>query len=90
MILQWNIELDNFANVYYIAISPPTESFSIMSTSNTTIEVPILFNQEYIVSVLSSNCAGNSTPATISATFSNIPLRPVLAIINIYIYSKYI
>jgi hypothetical protein len=69
MNLHWTI--DTFACIYYIAISPSTESLSIISTSNKTIEIPILFNQEYVVSVLASNCAGNSTPATISATFSN-------------------
>ena len=41
------------------------KSESIFITPNTTIQLPLKYNQDYNVSVMASNCAGNSTPAEI-------------------------
>ena len=51
---------------YIIFIAPPVELGSIFKTSNTTIKFPVLYNQEYNISVVANNCAGNSTPAEIN------------------------
>ena len=54
---------------YIISLSPlinDNESESTFITSNTTIHLPLQYNQDYNISVMASNCAGNSTPADIS------------------------
>ena len=60
VVLQWDSSdaIDNFT----ISIHPPVGSQSVYTTSNTSIHLPLLYNQEYSVSVVASNCAGNSTP----------------------------
>ena len=62
VILQWNAS--EAADYYIITISPtvngPGSSFKFI-TPNTTAEIPVLYNQEYNISVVASNCAGNST-----------------------------
>ena len=67
MKVQWNTAA--LADHYIIYLSPlinDNESESIFITSNTTIHLPLQYNQDYNVSVMASNCAGNSTPAVIS------------------------
>ena len=64
MQVQWNPV--DMADHYIISVSPPVESGSIFITSNTTIQFPFQYNQEYNVSVMASNCAGNSTPVEIN------------------------
>ena len=38
----------------------------IFTTTNTSIQIPVLYNQHYIVRVVASNCAGSSVPEEIS------------------------
>ena len=67
MKVQWNPV--SVADHYIISIFPLTNSnvseFTFI-TSNTTIQLPLQYNQDYNVSVMASNCAGNSTSAEIS------------------------
>ena len=56
------------ADHYVISLSPlinDNESELTFITSNTTIDLPLQHNQDYNVSVMASNCAGNSTPVKI-------------------------
>ena len=46
---------------YIIFVTPPVESGSIFITSNTTIQLPMLYNQRYNISVVANKCAGNSS-----------------------------
>ena len=66
VMLQWNAS--EAADHYIIIVSGPLviESGSSYITSNTTVLVPVQYNnQQYNISVVASNCAGNSTPAEI-------------------------
>ena len=62
--VQWNITTTHKSVDYFISITPPTEFGSVFTTSNTTIQLPVFYNQEYNISVMANNCAGNSTPAS--------------------------
>ena len=54
---------------FFTTITPPVLSGpSNFTTSNTTIQLTVLYNYEYTVSVVANNCAGNSTP--VSTTFN--------------------
>ena len=67
MKVQWNAAA--LADHYIVSLSPlihDNESESIFITSNTTIYLSLQHNQDYNISVMASNCAGNSTPAEIS------------------------
>ena len=66
ILLQWNAS--EAADHYIITVSPTVAGSrsNNMITSSTTIEIPVLHNQEYNVSVVASNCAGNSTPAEVT------------------------
>jgi CCR4-NOT transcriptional regulation complex NOT5 subunit len=67
MKIQWNAAA--LADHYIITLSSvnnDNESASTVVTSNTTIHLPLQYNQDYNVSVMASNCAGNSTPVEIS------------------------
>ena len=64
--VQWNTNTTQKSVDCFITITPPTESGSVFTTSNTTIQLSILYNQEYNISVVANNCAGNSTPASIN------------------------
>ena len=66
MKVEWNAAA--LADHYIISLSPlinDNESESTFITSNTGIHLPLQHNQDYNVSVMASNCAGNSTPARI-------------------------
>ena len=67
MRVQWNPTA--LTDHYIVSLSPlidDNESESTFITSNTTIHLPLQHNQDYNISVMASNCAGNSTPAKIS------------------------
>ena len=54
---------------FSITITSPVESeLSNFMTHNTTIQLSVLYNYEYTMNVVASNCAGNSTP--VSTTFN--------------------
>ena len=70
---EWEISFH--AEQYFITISPPVESGSTFTTSNTTIQFPLSYNQEYNISIIASSCAGNSTPTTYTTEFNvNCPV----------------
>jgi hypothetical protein len=58
MNVKWNSV--DIADNYTVSVSPPIESKSVFFTSNTTIQLHFLYNQDYNVSVLANNCAGSS------------------------------
>lgn len=53
--------------VFYSAASP----MSVFTDSNTSIQLFIRYNKEYNISVVASNCAGNSTPAKATLRIGN-------------------
>ena len=61
--IQWNQGEE--ADHYIINVSPSVAAESVFITTNTAIQLLLLYNKEYNVSVVASNCAGNSTPADI-------------------------
>ena len=48
----------------------------------TTVEFPVLYSQEYNISVVASNCAGNSTPAEIMILI--VPCKKLIIFIILY------
>ena len=68
MKVQWNPV--DMADQYIISISllvaDYAEFVSTFITPNTTIQLPLQHNQDYNISFMASNCAGNSTPVEIS------------------------
>ena len=48
----------------FVAVSPSLTSGAIFNTRNTSLLLPIMYNQEYHISVVAYNCAGNSTVNT--------------------------
>ena len=74
--LDWTSRLsDAFESVvdsYIINISPPIASVSTFTTANTSIQLFILYNQDYNVSVVATNCAGNSTPTETNVKFGKM------------------
>jgi hypothetical protein len=57
---------------YTVLIYPPMISpKSLFTTSNTSIQLFILYNQEYNITVVASNCAGNSTSAITTLRIGN-------------------
>ena len=66
--LHWNIvEYADYEDMfqYIVTIIPESIKSNITSfvTSNTSMRLVLLYGQEYNISVATSNCAGNSTPA---------------------------
>ena len=67
MKVQWNAAA--LADHYIVSLSPlinDNDSESTFITTNTTIHLPLQYNKDYNISVMASNCVGNSTPAEIS------------------------
>ena len=57
---------------YTVVVFPSVVSpTSVFVASNTSIQLFILHNQEYNISVVASNCAGNSTPAETTLRIGN-------------------
>ena len=84
-LLQWNAS--EAANFYIVTVSPSvvgSAAGSSIITSNTTIEFPVLYNQEYNISVVASNCAGNSTPAEIMILI--VPCKKLIFLLCSYAY----
>ena len=84
MKVQWNAAA--LTDHYIISLSPlinDNESESTFITSNTTIHLPLQYNQDYNVSVMASNCAGNSTPVDISVRVGTVVVNVDSAIIII-------
>ena len=69
--LQWNVTAYNNATgnfKYFINVWPPVNlgDGSSFSTTNKSLLLPLLYDQEYSIGVITSNCVGNSTPVNIS------------------------
>ena len=62
IMLGWTSSNASVADSYIVNISPPIESVSTFTTPNTSIQLFIQYNEEYNISVVATNCAGNSTP----------------------------
>ena len=62
----------DLADHYTVSVSPVLESGSVFFTSNTTIQLPFLYNQDYNVSVMANNCAGSSIASNINVRIGNI------------------
>ena len=62
-----NLERTNLQNLSYtITVYPDTaNSGSIFHTADTSILLPLKYDQDYNISMVASNCVGNSTPAEI-------------------------
>ena len=71
--LKWDDELDSMhlgrsnqiSNYTITVFSQATNSGSIVYTANTSIPLALHYDQDYNISVVASNCVGNSTPAEI-------------------------
>ena len=64
----------NLDQNYTITISPPTANFeTIFHTTNMSIQIALLYDQDYNISVVASyrSCIGNSTPAEIHFRIMN-------------------
>ena len=61
------------SDLTYTIVAFPSEvsPTSVLTTSNTFIQLFILYNQEYNITVVASNCVGNSTPAKTILTIGN-------------------
>ena len=66
----WN-QVEN-ADQYIIDIYPSVQSESTIITTNTSIILHLLYNEDYTISVVASNCAGNSTPEVIHITVGKL------------------
>ena len=47
---------------FSISVVSSMASWSTFATANNTIKVPVLYNQEYNISLVANNCAGSSEP----------------------------
>ena len=71
--LEWDVELDtmhlghdNQISNYTVTVFPEAANVeSIYHTANTSIPLALHYDQDYNISVVASNCVGNSTPAQI-------------------------
>ena len=75
--IEWN-SVDE-VEYYNINISPPVDSKSTFTTPNNTIQLPVLYNQDYNISVVANNCAGNSAPAKINVRIGKLIILSCLA-----------
>ena len=73
--LEWIPTDDTMVESYVINVSPSIASMSTFTTSNTSIQLFILYNQEYNISVVATNCAGNSTPTGTDIKIGNYNLK---------------
>lgn len=73
VVVHVNVTVQNNAigdiNKYHVAVTPPDESgLSNFVTPNKTIELTVLYNHKYNITVVANNCAGNSL--AVSTTFN--------------------
>ena len=76
VIVQVNVSVDDVKeeHKYFVTVTPSVELGPIVSfiTENSTfqLEISVLYNHEYAVSVVANNCAGNSTVTTTTFNIS--------------------
>ena len=69
VVLKWmNQNLDTALNQNYIitiSLDPPStaDSGDILHTTNTSVQLALLYDQDYNISVVARNCIGSSAPA---------------------------
>ena len=69
VVLQWDDQEPDTAlnQTYIIAISPSTANFdTVFHTPNKSVQLALLYDQDYNISVVARSCFGDSTPAEIS------------------------
>ena len=66
--VSWKSIRPGVNELYIIAITPPVESGSNFTTSNTSIILSLLYSQEYNISIVVSNCAGTIARVTTIGT----------------------
>ena len=77
VIVHMNVSASNVREEYnyFITVTPSVESGpTSFTTENSTFQLSVLYNQEYTVSVVANNCAGNSTPVTTTFNISKLSL----------------
>lgn len=77
--LEWDVESDpiHLGQNYTVAVYPDTaNSESIFHTADTSIPLALNYDQDYNISVVASNCVGNSTPAEIHIRLGTVKLEP--------------
>ena len=62
--LHWNM-VNDYEDMSYIVTVILESNLTSYVTSNTSMRLVLLYGQQYNISVATSNCAGNSTPAEI-------------------------
>ena len=68
--VQWDPSTDNGGRddlTYTVTVSPPTQLSATVLTSN-AVTVTSQYNVDYTVSIVTTNCAGNSTTGQYSFT----------------------
>ncbi len=72
--VQWDPPTDNGGRddlTYTVTVSPPTQLSATVLTA-TFITVTAQYNVDYTVSIVTTNCAGNSTTRQYSFTISEL------------------
>ena len=72
--VQWDPPTDNGGRddlTYTVTVSPPTQLSATVITS-TSVTVTAQYNGEYTVSIVTTNCAGNSTTGQYSFTIREL------------------
>ena len=62
MTIEWNPPVNNSGANYTVRVSPSTQLSAIVVTS-TNVNVTADYNVKYTLSIVATNCAGNSDPA---------------------------
>ena len=72
--VQWDPPTDNGGRddlTYTVTVSPPTQLSATVLTS-TSVTVTAQYNVDYTVSIVTTNCAGNSTTGQYSFTIGEL------------------
>ena len=54
-----NLHVSPIIGTFFVSINPPIEMGSNLNTTNTSIQLIVLYNKDYNISVVASDCAGN-------------------------------
>ncbi len=88
--MQWDPPTDTGGRddlTYTVTVSPPAQHFATVLTS-TSITVTAQYNVDYTVSVMATNCAGNSTTVEYSFTIGDLTAlsmhRPIVTFLILF------
>ena len=84
MTILWSPNDNDRVDYYIISITTNTIETSF-TTFNTSIQLPLQYNQEYNISVIANNCAGNSTPAEMNLRIGKHKYKKI----NVTLYKNY-